>query len=206
MTNEPLRIGVLGSGRGSNGQSIIDAIAEGRLKAQVVCVISDVPDAYLLERARKQGIPAIYADHAPFKTKLEGAAETKVIEILRAHGAQVLALAGYMRIVKKGLLEAFPNRVLNIHPALLPSFPGTAAWKQALDYGAKVAGCTVHFVDSGTDTGPIIVQKSVPVLENDTPESLHARIQQQEHQAYPEALQLVAEGRVTVRGRRVVIG
>lgn len=206
MTNEPLRIGVLGSGRGSNCQSIIDAIAEGRLKAQVVCVISDVPDAYLLERARQQGVPAIYADHAPFKTKLEGVAEAKVIEILRAHGAQAVALAGYMRIVKKGLLEAFPNRVLNIHPALLPSFPGTAAWKQALDYGAKVAGCTVHFVDSGTDTGPIIVQKSVPVLENDTPESLHARIQQQEHQAYPEALQLVAEGRVTVRGRRVVIG
>jgi phosphoribosylglycinamide formyltransferase-1 len=205
MQSELLRIGVMGSGRGSNAQSLIDAIAEGRLNARIVCVISDVQDAYLLERAKKHGIPAIYADHAPFKTKLDGAAETKVIEMLRAHGTQAVALAGYMRIVKKGLLEAFPNAVLNIHPALLPAFPGTAAWKQALDYGAKVAGCTVHFVDSGTDTGPIIVQKSVPVLENDTPESLHARIQEQEHKAYPEALQLLAEGRLSFRGRRVVV-
>jgi phosphoribosylglycinamide formyltransferase-1 len=205
MSCEPLNIGILGSGRGSNAQSLIDAIAAGRLNARVVCVISDVPDAYLLERGRQHGIPAIYADPAPFRTKLEGAAEAKVIEILRAHGAQAVALAGFMRIVKKGLLEAFPNRVLNIHPALLPAFPGVEAWKQALDYGAKVAGCTVHFVDSGTDTGPIIVQKSVPVLENDTPASLHARIQEQEHLAYPEALQLLAEGRLRIHGRRVVV-
>jgi phosphoribosylglycinamide formyltransferase-1 len=205
MASEPLRIGVLGSGRGSNAQSLIDAIAEGRLNARIVCVIADVPDAYLLERGRQQGIPAIYADPAPFKTKLEGVAETKVIEILQAHGAQAVVLAGYMRIVKKGLLEAFPHRVLNIHPALLPAFPGMAAWKQALAYGAKVAGCTVHFVDSGTDTGPIIVQKTVPVLDSDTPETLHARIQEQEHKAYPEALQLLAEGRLGIQGRRVVI-
>jgi phosphoribosylglycinamide formyltransferase-1 len=206
MSTEPLAIGVLGSGRGSNCQSLIDAIAAGTLNARIACVIADVPDAYILERARQHGIPAIYADPAPFKTKLDGDAEAKVIDILRAHGVQAVALAGFMRIVKKGLLEAFPNRVLNIHPALLPAFPGTAAWKQALDYGAKVTGCTVHVVDSGTDTGPIIVQKSVPILENDTPETLHARIQEQEHVAYPEALRLLAAGRLTIRGRRVVIG
>jgi phosphoribosylglycinamide formyltransferase-1 len=205
MKREPLNIGVLGSGRGSNCQSLIDAIAAGRLNARVACVIADVPDAFILERAKKHGIPAFYIDPAPFKTKLDGSAEIRVIETLRAHGVQAVALAGFMRIVKQGLLEAFPQRVLNIHPALLPAFPGMEAWKQALDYGAKVAGCTVHFVDSGTDTGPIILQRAVPVREDDAPASLHARIQEQEHQAYPEALQLLAEGRLSVRGRRVEI-
>lgn len=205
MANEPLLIGVLGSGRGSNCQSLIDAIAAGRLNARIACVIADVPDAFILERARKHGIPAFYIDPAPFKTKLEGPAETRVIETLRAHGVQAVALAGYMRIVKKGLLEAFPNRVLNIHPALLPAFPGMEAWKQALAYGAKVTGCTVHIVDAGTDTGPIILQKAVPVQEDDTPATLHARIQEQEHRAYPEALRLLAEGRIRLVGRRVAI-
>ncbi len=205
MGNEPLKIGVLGSGRGSNCQSLIDAIAAGRLNAQVVCVIADVPDAYILDRARTHGIPAFYVDPAPFKTKLDGAAEVRVLDTLRAYGVQAVALAGFMRIVKKGLLDAFPQRVLNIHPALLPAFPGMEAWKQALDYGAKVAGCTVHFVDAGTDTGPIILQRAVPVREDDTPAALHARIQEQEHLAYPEALQLLAEGRLSVRGRRVKI-
>ncbi len=200
-----LSIGVLGSGKGSNCQSLIDAIAEGRLRARIACVISDVPDALILERARRHGIPAYYLDPAPFKTKLEGEAETRVIETLRAHGVQVVALAGYMRIVKTRLLEAFPQRVLNIHPALLPAFPGMDAWKQALAYGVKVAGCTVHIVDAGTDTGPILLQKTVPVREDDTPDSLHARIQEQEHRAYPEALQLVAEGRIRLDGRRVRI-
>ncbi|MFO7534431.1 MAG: phosphoribosylglycinamide formyltransferase [Kiritimatiellia bacterium] len=205
MSKQPLSVGVLGSGNGSNAQSLIDAIAAGRLNARIACVVSDVPDAFILERARRHGIPAFYADPAPFKTKLDGAAEERVIGILKAHGVEAVALAGFMRIVKKGLLDAFPNRVLNIHPALLPAFPGMAAWKQALAYGAKVAGCTVHFVDAGTDTGPVILQKPVPILENDTPESLHARIQQQEHAAYPEALQLLADGRLTVLGRRVII-
>jgi len=200
-----LSIGVLGSGKGSNCQSLIDAIAEGRLRARIACVISDVPDALILERARRHGIPAYYLDPAPFKTKLEGEAETRVIETLRAHGVQVVALAGYMRIVKTRLLEAFPQRVLNIHPALLPAFPGMDAWKQALAYGVKVAGCTVHIVDAGTDTGPILLQKTVPVREDDTPDSLHARIQEQEHRAYPEAMQLVAEGRIRLDGRRVRI-
>jgi phosphoribosylglycinamide formyltransferase-1 len=158
-----------------------------------------------LERARQRGIPAFFVDCAPFKTKLDGAAETRAIELLRGHGADAVALAGFMRIVKRGLLAAFPMRVLNIHPALLPAFPGLRAWEQALNYGAKVAGCTVHFVDEGTDTGPIILQRAVEVRDNDTPESLHARIQQQEHAAYPEALRLLAAGRLRVTGRKVEV-
>ena len=200
----PLRIGVLGSGSGTNMQSILDAIAAGTLDARVVCVASDVPGAKILDRARAAGVPAEYLDPAPWKTKLEGPAEERYIEFLKGHGAEVVALAGFMRIVKPGLLAAFPHRVLNIHPALLPSFPGVAAWKQALDHGAKVAGVTVHFVDAGTDTGPIIVQRAVPVLDDDTPESLHARIQVEEHKAYPEALRLLGAGRLRICGRRVV--
>ena len=199
-----LSIAILGSGKGSNAQSIIDAIKAGKLDARIVCVISDVPDAFILERARQNNIPAYYVDCAPFKTKLDGEAEQKVIEILKKHGADVLALAGFMRMVKSGLLRAFPGKIINIHPALLPKFPGLHSWKQALDSGAKVTGCTVHFVDEGMDTGPIILQRSVPVLENDTPESLHARIQEQEHVAYPQALQWIAEGRVRVADRRVI--
>ena len=201
----PLRIAVLGSGKGSNCQSILDAIAQGSLCARMVCVLSDVENAFILERARKAGIPAEYVSGAPFKTKLEGEAERNYIARLRHYDAHVIALAGFMRIVKPGLLAAFPNRILNIHPALLPAFPGTESWKQALDYGAKVAGCTVHLVDSGTDTGPIIVQRAVPVLEDDTPGSLHARIQIEEHKAYPQALQYIADGRLAVEGRRVRI-
>ena len=201
-----LKIGVLGSGSGSNMQSITDAIAAGTLDAEVVCVLSDVPDAGILARAARQGVPHQYVDPAPFKTKLEGLAEERVIGLLRAFGADTVVLAGFMRVVKTGLLQAFPRRVLNIHPALLPAFPGLAAWKQALAYGVKVTGCTVHFVDEGIDSGPIIVQRSVPVLDGDTPDSLHARIQTAEHAAYPEALRLLATGRLTVAGRRVATG
>jgi phosphoribosylglycinamide formyltransferase-1 len=203
---DPLRVAVLGSGRGTNCQSIIDAIESGTLNAKIVCVVSDVKDAFILERARKHGLPALYISGAPFRTKLEGPAEEAYIEALKRHGAEVIALAGFMRIIKPGLLTAYPQRILNIHPALLPAFPGMESWKQALDYGAKVTGCTVHFVDRGTDTGPIVVQKAVPVQETDTAESLHARIQVQEHVAYPEALALLAAGRITVEGRRVRIG
>lgn len=201
-----LKIGVLGSGSGSNMQSIVDEIEAGRLDAEVRVVLADVPDAKILDRAKRHGIPFQYLDCAPWKTKLEGQAEDRCIEILRGAGVDTVVLAGFMRIVKPGLLAAFPNRVLNIHPALLPAFPGVHSWKQALDYGCKVAGVTVHFVDGGTDTGPIIVQKAVPVLEDDTPETLHARIQVEEHKAFPEALALLAAGRLSVEGRRVRIG
>jgi len=205
-TRSPLRIAILGSGKGSNAQAILDAIAAGRLNARVVCVLSDVADAFILERARSQGIPAEFISAAPFKTKLEGEGEQRYLEALCRYGAEVVALAGFMRILKPGLLAAFPNRIINIHPALLPAFPGMESWKQALDYGARVAGCTVHFVDAGTDTGPILLQKVVPVLDGDTAATLHARIQEQEHVAFPEALQLLSEGRVRVEGRRVRLG
>ncbi|MBN1270263.1 MAG: phosphoribosylglycinamide formyltransferase [Kiritimatiellae bacterium] len=200
-----LSLGILGSGKGSNMQSIIDAIDAGKLDARVVCVISDVEDAFILERARQRGIPAEFVDCAPFKTKLDGKAEQRVIALLQKHNADFIALAGFMRMVKGGLLAAFPHRMVNIHPALLPAFPGLQSWKQAVDYGAKVSGCTVHFVDAGMDTGPIIIQRSVPVRDDDTPETLHARIQEQEHIAYPMALQWIAQGCVRVEGRRVVI-
>ena len=200
-----LKLGVLGSGAGSNMQSIVDAIADGSLDAEIRLVLADVPDAKILDRAKRHGIPSAYLDCAPWKTKLEGAAEDRCIAMLREAGCDTVVLAGFMRIVKPGLLNAFPMRVLNIHPALLPAFPGVHGWTQALDYGCKVAGVTVHFVDAGTDTGPIIVQKCVPVMEDDTPESLHARIQVQEHLAYPEALRLLAAGKLSIEGRRVRI-
>ena len=186
---------MLGSGKGTNFQAVADAIQHGQLNARIVCVISDVADALILDRARKLGIPAEYIDHAPFKTKLDGEAETRVIERLRFYKTELIALAGYMRIIKSKLLEAFPARIINIHPSLLPAFPGLESWKQALNHGVKVTGCTVHFVDSGMDTGKIIVQKVVPVLDGDTPETLHARIQVQEHIAYPEAIRLVSDNR-----------
>ncbi len=200
-----LHLGVLGSGAGSNMQSIVDAIAAGELDAEVSLVLADFPDAKILDRAARRNIPHQYLDCAPFKTKLEGAAEDECIRLLKEAGVDTVVLAGFMRIVKPKLLAAFPNRVLNIHPALLPAFPGVHSWTQALDYGCKVAGVTVHFVDAGTDSGPILVQKAVPVLEDDTPETLHARIQVQEHLAYPEALRIVARGNYRLEGRRVRI-
>ena len=200
-----LRLAVLGSGAGTNMQSILDAIAAGNLDAEVVLVLADVEGAPILERARRHNIPARFLSAAPYKTKLEGLAEDAYIQAIREAGADTVVLAGFMRIVKPALLAAFPGRVLNIHPALLPAFPGLHSWKQALDHGCKVAGCTVHFVDAGTDSGPIIVQRAVPILEDDTPETLHARIQVQEHLAYPEALRLLAAGRLAIQGRRVVI-
>ena len=202
---QKLKLGVLGSGAGSNMQSIVDAIDKDELDAEIRLVLADVPDAKILDRARRHGIPCQYLDCAPWKTKLEGPAEDECIRLLKEAGCDTVVLAGFMRIVKSGLLAAFPMRVLNIHPALLPAFPGVHSWKQALDYGCKVAGVTVHFVDAGMDSGPIIVQKCVPVLEDDTPETLHARIQVEEHIAYPEALRHLAAGRLKVDGRRVLI-
>ena len=199
-----MRLAVMGSGKGSNFQSMLDAVREGRLNAEIVCVISDHEDAFILERARQADIPACTVDPAPFKTKLEGEAERRVVDVLARHEADVLALAGFMRMVKGGLLAAFPRRIVNIHPSLLPAFPGLEVWRQALEYGVKMSGCTVHFVDHGMDTGPIIAQRAVPVFDDDTAATLHARIQEQEHVLYPEVLQWIAEGRLRVEGRRVL--
>ena len=203
--NKKLKLGVLGSGSGSNMQSIQDAIEAGTLDAEIAVVITDVPGAGILARAARHNLKGLWIDHAPFKTKLEGKAEDEVIRVLREHGVDTVILAGYMRVVKPGLLNAFPQRVLNIHPALLPAFPGLHGWTQALEYGAKVAGCTVHFVDTGIDSGPIILQAAVPVLDDDTPETLHARIQVEEHRIYPEAIRLLAADRLKISGRRVLV-
>ncbi|MFN2352281.1 MAG: phosphoribosylglycinamide formyltransferase, partial [Kiritimatiellia bacterium] len=154
-----------------------DAVREGRLEARIGCVISDVADAFILERARRAGVPAFHVAPGPSRTRLEGAAAERVVALLLEHGVTMVALAGFMRIIKKDLLEAFPGRIINIHPSLLPSFPGLQAWKQALEYGVRITGCTVHYVDAGVDTGRIILQRAVPVMPDDTPESLHARIQ-----------------------------
>ncbi|MBU4212964.1 MAG: phosphoribosylglycinamide formyltransferase [Verrucomicrobia bacterium] len=191
MTTTPMAIAVLGSGRGTNFKALAEAINDGRLDARIVCVLSNVENAFILERARQMRIPAEYIDPAPFRTKLDGTAEQQAINRLRHYGAELIALAGFMLIIKPRLLKAFAGRIVNIHPSLLPSFPGLEAWKQALAYGVKVAGCTVHYVDAGTDTGPIILQRPVSVLEGDTAESLHARIQEHEHLAYPAAIRQV---------------
>lgn len=187
-----LNIAVFGSGSGSNYQAISDAIEAGELDARIACVFADVENAFILERARKNGHPAIYLDCAPFKTKLDGEAEQRAIDLIKQNGGDFVALAGFMRIVKPGLLQAFAGRIINIHPSLLPNFPGLHAGRQALEAGVAETGCTVHFVDEGIDTGPIIVQKKVPILGNDTEESLMTRIHEQEHIAYPEALRKIS--------------
>lgn len=200
-----LKLAIFGSGNGTNAQAIIDAVEAGRLDAQIRCVLSDVEDAPILERARKHGIPAIHFDCAPFKTKLDGEAERKVLRTLEEHGVDFVALAGFMRIVKDGLLNAYAGRIINIHPSLLPSFPGLDAGKQAFDYGVKYTGCTVHFVDAGIDTGAIVTQRAIQIEDGDTLESMMERLHAQEHIAYPEALQWIAEGRVVREGRRVLL-
>lgn len=198
-----IRLGVLISGSGTNLQTIIDRSERGELQAEVVCVISNKADAFGLERARKHGIAAIHLDHRTFsgRSEYDGA----LVKTLREFNVDLVILAGFMRIVTPVLLDAFHSRVMNIHPALLPSFPGLDAQKQALEYGVKLSGCTVHFVDTGTDTGPIILQAAVPVLEGDTEKSLAERIHNEEHKLYPAAIQLFAEGRLKVEGRRVII-
>lgn len=183
----------------------MEAIARGALPAQVVIVLSDHADAKILERARKRGIPAEFIGQSRFKTKLEPELEQRAVALLQEARVDLVVLAGYMRVVKEPLLKAFPGRILNIHPSLLPSFPGLRAWQQALDYGVKVTGCTVHFVNEGVDAGPIILQESLPVLTGDTPETLHHRIQVIEHKLYPAAIRLFAEGKLQIAGRRVDI-
>jgi len=197
------RLGILISGSGTNLQAIIDRSESGDLHAEVVCVISNKAEAFGLERARKHGIAAIHLDHRSCSGR--GEYDAALVTTLQELHVDLVILAGFMRIVTPVLLDAFPNRVMNIHPALLPSFPGLDAQKQALEYGAKLSGCTVHFVDAGTDTGPIILQSAVPVLEDDTVASLSERIHHEEHKLYPAAIQLFAEGRLKVEGRRVLI-
>ena len=201
-----IKLGVLGSGAGTNFEEIAKKIAAGEIKnAEIAVVISDVRDAKILEKAEKMGLKALYLPADDFKTKLDGPQEAEYIRVLKENGVDYVILAGFMRMVKKGLLEAFPMKVVNIHPALLPAFPGLESWKQALDHGAKLAGCTIHFVDAGMDSGPIIAQSAVPVLDDDTPQSLHARIQEQEHLWFPKVIGWLAEGRVSVEGRKVKI-
>lgn len=198
-----MRVGVLASGRGSNLQAIIDSSESGEIPAEVAVVISDNSGAPALDRARKHGIPAVYI-HPPYYNSKEEY-ERRVVQDLREYGVELVCLAGYMRLVGKVLLEEFHNRIMNIHPALLPAFKGLHAQRQAVEYGVKISGCTVHFVDGGMDSGPIILQAVVPVQPEDGEEELSARILEKEHVIYPEAIRLFAGSRLRVEGRRVII-
>jgi len=195
-----MRIGVLISGRGSNLQSLIDNVESGYIDGEIAVVVSDVEDAYGLERARKAGIPAVSIDP---KGKKREDFDEEMIEVLDKYEVDLVCLAGYMRILSRGFVRHFAGRAMNIHPALLPSFPGLDAQKQAFEHGVKVSGCTVHFVDEGVDSGPIIIQRAVPVREDDDAHTLAARILEQEHKIYPEAVRLFAQGRLEIEGRRV---
>jgi phosphoribosylglycinamide formyltransferase-1 len=198
-----LKLGVLASGRGSNFQAIIDAIESGRLRASVQLLIVDNPSAHALQRAKAHGIPGMFLNPKDFESK--DAFYSAIAGELRERGVGLVILAGFMRVVGKPLLDAFPMRVMNIHPALLPAFPGLHGQKQAVDYGARVSGCTVHFVDEGVDTGPIIIQAAVPVMPEDTEETLSERILAHEHRIFPEAIRLFAEDGLEVVGRKVKI-
>lgn len=199
-----IKLGVLVSGRGSNLQAIIDNSENGSLSAEIAVVISDQADAYSLERAKKHTIPAVHVSAKGYKGKRDEY-DALLVKALRKHSVELVVLAGFMRIITPTLLKAFPNRVMNIHPALLPSFPGLHVQKAAIEHGVKFSGCTVHFVDEGTDTGPIIIQAVVPILDNDTEGSLSERILKHEHRIYSRAIQLYAEGKLKVEGRRVIM-
>jgi phosphoribosylglycinamide formyltransferase-1 len=202
-----LRVAVLASGRGSNLQSVIDAIEAGTVQSKIVAVISNKKEAPALERARRQGLPAIFVDPKPYAGRPDSreAYDRELLDVLRQHDVELVLLAGYMKIVTTVLVEAFANRMMNIHPSLLPSFPGLDVQKKAIEWGCKLAGCTVHFVTEGVDEGPIILQAAVPIFDDDTPDTLSARILEQEHKIYPRAVQLFAEGRLRIEGRRVFI-
>jgi phosphoribosylglycinamide formyltransferase 1 len=197
------RLGVLGSGRGSNFVAIADAIASGVMTAEIALVLSDVENAGILEHARNRNLPAQFIAPGKFRTKLDEDAERAFVNTLQAAQVDLIVLAGFMRVLKGDFLRAFQGRIVNIHPSLLPSFPGLEAWKQALDHGVKVTGCTVHFVDAGVDSGAIIGQQTVPVLDNDTAESLHQRIHAAEHELYPKCVAAIARGDISAQGRRV---
>ncbi|HEV3271349.1 MAG TPA: phosphoribosylglycinamide formyltransferase [Candidatus Methylacidiphilales bacterium] len=187
MSNAP-RLAVLGSGKGSNFVAIQEAILAGKLEAQIVLVVSDLPNALILSRAAAFGLRTSTLPPSPFRTKLGPEGETALVKLLRDHAVEWVVLAGYMRVVKEPLLSAFPNRIVNIHPSLLPAFKGLRAWEQALAAGVPETGCTVHFVNRDVDAGEIIAQRRVPVMAGDTAETLHARIQMAEHELYPAAL------------------
>ena len=202
--NKTFRLGVLGSGKGSNFAAIADACAAGQIPAEIAIVLSDVEGAGILQHARDRKLPAEFIAPGKFRTKLDEDAERAYIARLQSAEVDLVVLGGFMRILKGDFLRAFPQRVVNIHPSLLPAFPGLEAWKQALDYGVKIAGCTVHFVDQGIDSGPIIAQETVPVLDGDTAATLHERIQQAERRLYPAAVAALAQGKVLVKGRQTI--
>lgn len=197
------RLGVLGSGQGSNFVAIADAIAAGKIPATVAVVLSDVEKAGILTHARERNLAARYIPPGKFRTKLDEEAEQAFVNELNSAKVDLVVLAGFMRVLKGDFLRAFEGRIVNIHPSLLPSFPGLEAWKQALDHGVKVAGCTVHFVDAGVDSGAIIGQQTVPVLDHDTAASLLQRIHSAEYELYPKCLAALARGQILVNGRRV---
>ena len=184
----PVRLGILGSGKGTNCRTILESIRSGALEAEVRVVISEVFDAPILDIAREFSIPNAYLPPGQFRTRLEPEAESDLVRMLRDASVELVILAGFMRVLKSPMLDAFPRRIVNIHPSLLPKFPGLEAWKQAFVAGEKVTGCTVHYVDEKIDHGDIIARREVPILPNDTPESLHARIQVAEHELYPTAI------------------
>ena len=198
-----LRLAVLASGRGSNFLAILEAIQQGKLSAQIKVLISDKPDALALQKAEEAGIPHIFIDPRLYPDRQSY--ESEIVKELKSKEIDLVVLAGYMRLVGKVLLHSYPHRILNIHPALLPSFTGLHAQRQAVEYGVKFSGCTVHFVDDGMDTGPIIDQVVVPVLPDDTEDDLAERILEQEHKLYARVLQWIAEGRVFIEGRKVYI-
>jgi phosphoribosylglycinamide formyltransferase 1 len=196
-----VNVGVLVSGSGSNLQSIIDNIEKGALPAKIRIIISNNPGSFALERARKHGIPSAVIEHGGFKSREEY--DRKLVDTLKAHDVELVVLAGFMRVLSPLFLRAFPMRIMNIHPALLPSFAGTHGQKKAFDYGVKFTGCTVHFADEGVDTGPIVIQGIVPVYDSDTEDTLSRRILKEEHRIYPKAIKLYAEGKLHVEGRKV---
>ena len=204
MIATPVSIAVLVSGNGTNFQAIVDAIETGRISnARITCLISNKADAFALERARKHNIKTIVLDHKNYPNRQ--AYDVALVDLLHQHNVQLVILAGFMRLLSPVMIDTFPNAIINIHPALLPAFPGLDAQQQAFDYGVRYTGCTVHFVDSGTDTGPIILQAVVPILGDDTIETLTQRIHGEEHRTYVEAVRLFCAGRLHVEGRKVII-
>ena len=187
-----IALAILGSGKGSNCRAILEQIRSGKLEAECRIVVSDVADAGILAIAREFGLPGVYFPPGKFRTKLEPEREEQLVRLLRDAGVDMVVLAGFMRVLKAPLLEAFPRRIINLHPSLLPKFPGREAWGQALAAGETVTGCTVHYVEAGVDSGEIIAQREVPILPNDTPASLHARIQIAERELFPAVISRLA--------------